>query len=321
MIKAALFDNKRMPFVIEPESVQSEREAAEKLFALCREKKDFLIENLHRCGALLFRGFGVSSEADLERFSAEFSGSNLLNYTGGASPRSRLEGKVYTSTEYPPDLTLALHNELSYAEEYPRLLFFCCVIAPETGGETSIADSRRILNRIEPEIARIFKQKGVMYIRNLDANKGSGYSWQDAFETEDKQEVENHCRSVGADFEWKTNGDLRLSQTRPATAVHPETAEEVWFNQAHGFHPSSLDAKTYQAFISVMPEEDFRLNAKFGDGSPIPIEMLEQIRAVLTSETVLFPWQAGDVLVLDNLLAAHGRMPFSGARKIILAMA
>ncbi|MDQ4121473.1 MAG: TauD/TfdA family dioxygenase [Acidobacteriota bacterium] len=310
-----------MPFVIEPETAQTELEASGELLAVCREKKDFLIENLRRYGALLFRGFGITSEADLERFSAEFSGKKILNYTGGASPRSRLEGKVYTSTEYPPDLTLALHNELSYAEEYPRLLFFCCVIVPETGGETSIADSRRILNRIESEIVRVFRQKGVMYIRNLDASKGSGYSWQDAFETEDKLEVEAHCRAMGADFEWKPNDVLRLSQTRPATVVHPETGEEVWFNQAHGFHPSALDERTYQAFISVMPEEDFRLNAKFGDGSEIPKEMLEQVRAVLASETVLFPWRAGDVLVLDNLLAAHGRMPFTGARKIILAMA
>jgi alpha-ketoglutarate-dependent taurine dioxygenase len=320
MIKAAHFESLRMPFVVEPESVQPTRGAAETLFAVCCQKKEFLIENLRRCGALLFRGFGITNEADLERFAAEFSGKDLLNYTGGASPRSRLEGKVYTSTEYPPDLTLALHNELSYADQFPRLLFFCCAIQPETGGETSIADSRRILNKIEPEIVRVFKQKGVMYIRNLDANKGSGYSWQDAFETEDKNEVETYCRTVGADFEWKPNRGLRLSQTRPAAILHPETGEEVWFNQAHGFHPSALDANTYQEFISQMSEEDFRLNAKFGDGSPIPVEMLEQIRAVLTSETVLFPWRAGDVLVLDNLLAAHGRMPFTGARKIILAM-
>jgi alpha-ketoglutarate-dependent taurine dioxygenase len=33
------------------------------------------------------------------------------------------------------------------------------------------------------------------------------------------------------------------------------------------------------------------------------------------------PWQAGDILVVDNMLACHGRMPFSGPRKILLAMA
>lgn len=314
------FQAEKMPFVIEPNEAQIRAGAAENLSAVCRSNRDSLIKNLHRFGALLFRGFGSSNEADLERFAAELSGKNLLNYTGGASPRSRLHGKVYTSTEYPPELTLALHNELSYAAEYPRLLFFCCAIEPETGGETSIADSRRILHKIEPEIVSEFKSKGVTYIRNLDADKGSGYSWQDAFETDDKPEIEEHCRLVNADFKWRADDGLRLSQTRPATVVHPETGEEVWFNQAHGFHPSALDAETYKFFISQMPEEEFRLNAKFGDGSSIPVEMLDEIRRVLSDETVLFPWRAGDVLFLDNLLAAHGRMPFTGNRRIILAM-
>ena len=320
MIKTSFINSREMPLVIVPENEGTEKGGLENLLAIGGEKKEFLNEKLRECGALLFRNFDVLNETDLEQFVEAFAGKDLLNYAGGVSPRSRLKNKIYTSTEYPPDLTLALHNELSYADEFPSLVFFCCVVAPATGGETSIADSRRILKNIEPEIVETFKQKKVMYIRNLDASKGSGYSWQDAFETEDKREAENHCRRIGAGFEWRANDCLLLSQIRPATAMHPATGEEVWFNQAHGFHPSALDAETYRFFIERMPEDDFRLNAKFGDGSPIPIEMLARIREVLESETVLFPWQTGDVLVLDNLLAAHGRMPFSGARKIILAM-
>jgi alpha-ketoglutarate-dependent taurine dioxygenase len=48
--------------------------------------------------------------------------------------------------------------------------------------------------------------------------------------------------------------------------------------------------------------------------------MLEQIREVLQKETIPHRWQTGDILILDNMLAAHGRMPFSGARRIALAM-
>lgn len=156
------------------------------------------------------------------------------------------------------------------------------------------------------------------YDRNLSAVKGSGYSWQESFETDDKQTIRAICSKIGADFEWKETGGLRVSQIRPATARHPTTGEEVWFNQADGFHPSSLDAETFQWFVGN--NEDFRLNSHFGDGSPIPVEMLEEIRAVLESETVPHSWQTGDILILDNMLAAHGRLPFSGARKIALAM-
>jgi hypothetical protein len=69
-----------------------------------------------------------------------------------------------------------------------------------------------------------------------------------------------------------------------------------------------------------MNEEDFRLNSRFGDGTPLDVGQLNHIREVLRNEMTIFSWQEGDVMVLDNLLSAHGRMPFSGPRKIILAM-
>lgn len=69
-----------------------------------------------------------------------------------------------------------------------------------------------------------------------------------------------------------------------------------------------------------MNEDEFRLNAKFADGKAINISKIVHIREVLRNEMMLFKWREGDVLVLDNLLTAHGRMPFSGERKIILAM-
>jgi alpha-ketoglutarate-dependent taurine dioxygenase len=210
---------------------------------------------------------------------------------------------------------LSLHNELSYSNNYPSEVYFCCIVAPEVGGETPIGDSREILKNIDRGIVEEFKNKKIKYERNLQGNiPGSGYSWQDAFESEDKSYVEDCCCRIGADFEWRENGSLRLSQIRPATVIHPQTGEEVWFNQADGFHPSNLDEETRALFA----DDEFRLNARFGDGKPLEVAKLNHIREVMRNEMTTFPWQAGEVL--DNLLTAHGRMPFSGKRKIILAM-
>jgi alpha-ketoglutarate-dependent taurine dioxygenase len=69
-----------------------------------------------------------------------------------------------------------------------------------------------------------------------------------------------------------------------------------------------------------MSEEEFRLNAFYGDGELINVATLNHVRETMKNEMIVFPWQSGDILVLDNLLTAHGRMPFAGERKIVLAM-
>ncbi|PYS89237.1 MAG: hypothetical protein DMF62_07750 [Acidobacteria bacterium] len=270
-------------------------------------------KELTSAGAVVLRGFGVRDVYGFKSLVESFSSRDLLNYAGGASPRSALTNGIYTSTEYPPEMPLALHNELSYSAAYPRTLFFFCSIEPMTGGETTLGDSRRILAALDPEIINLFNSKGVLYVWNLISDKTSQYSWQAVFETDDPQAVEEVCGRQRSEFEWTNDGGLRIRFVGPATAVHPETGEEVWFNQADGFHSGDLQDKDRL--------QRPRLEAYLGDGSEIPIEALDHIRAVIRRETVPHRWKQGDILIVDNILAAHGRMPFSGPRKIILAMA
>jgi alpha-ketoglutarate-dependent taurine dioxygenase len=278
-------------------------------FGRCRQA--LLKEVLKIHGAILLRGFDVSSPKEFEHFAREFSDRDLFNYAGGASPRTVISSSgLYTSTEYPPSVRIPLHNELSYSQRYPRLLFFLCVTSSDSGGETMLGDSRKILAAIDKEIVARFTDKGICYIRNLGSGQGSGYSWQDAFETDSPREVEVQCKKIGAQFDWLEDGGLRLTQLRPATAVHSETGDKVWFNQADGFHSGFSSHDT-------MP----RLDCCFGDGSLIKLSDLRAIRKAIDRETVAHKWKENDLMIVDNLLSAHGRMPFNGERKIILAMA
>lgn len=308
------------PFVIRAAADRSAEAAARQAAA----RRDVLSARLLASGALLFRGFDLRDTEAFGRFVDAFSGGALrFGYSGGASPRRAIDGGggLYSSTEYPPAIELSLHNELSYADVHPRRLFFFCLVAPEHGGATTLGDSRRILARIGGDVLDAFRAKGVRYVRNLSPDAGSGYGWRDAFETDDPAAAEASCRRIGADFEWRDGGYLRVSQTRPATARHPVTDDEVWFNQADGFHPSALDPETYASLLAWHGSDDaFRLNVSFGDGTPIPRDMLDAVRAAIAAERVEHRWEAGDVVVLDNFLTAHGRAPFSGPRRIALAM-
>jgi alpha-ketoglutarate-dependent taurine dioxygenase len=312
-----------LPFIVQGDAEGEASFGA--LLGLVRERIGFLDEALLIHGAILLRGWPVGSCDQFAELVEELSGRRrLLHYRGGASPRRALSAgaqPVYNSTEYPPDMELSLHNELSYSGTWPERIYFLCLAAPAEGGETTLGDSRRILARMPAGVRARFEAAGVRYIRNLPSGAGSGYSWQDAFATDDRAEVDRHCSAIGAQHEWLDGDLLRVMEVRPAVAVHPETGGEIWFNQADGFHPSALDPATHAALLALCgSEERFRLNVSYGDGKPIDPSDLAAVRQVIREESQPHSWEAGDVLMLDNMLAAHGRRPFAGERRIAVAM-
>ncbi|MEG4484232.1 TauD/TfdA family dioxygenase [Microcoleus sp. D2_18a_B4] len=314
-----LDSNHNLPLLVEPET---ERESSNLDYLLSWYRDSELLEDKFlKHGAIIFRGFGVNTILAFGKFVKSVSG-NLMDYVDGNSPRTQLASGIYTSTEYPSEYSISLHNELSYSSQWPDQLYFCCITAPKDGGETPIADSRQILKSLNPKIVEKFTLKQVKYIRNLPSSNGMGVSWQDSFKTSDKSLVEEHNRKAGMEFEWKKDGGLRLSQIRPAIATHPHTDEQVWFNQAELFHPSTLPKNIYEAMMFYFEgkEEELPHYACFGDNTPIDVSMLDEIRETIGKQTVLFPWQEGDVLVIDNMLVCHGRRPFFGSRKILVSL-
>lgn len=274
--------------------------------------------NLSSSGAVLLRGFSLATESEFEEVCKSF-GYPLLNYDFGSTPRQKLSGKVYTTTEYPAHQAIPLHNEQAYTNNWPLKIWFFCIQASETQGATPIADSRRIYAQIDPAIRQRFEQKQLRYVRNYGA--GLDVSWQDTFNTNDKAVVEAFCKQHNIHCQWKADGELRTSQICQAVAQHPHSKEWVWFNQAHLFHVSNLPSASREVLLSIVDKEDLPRNVYYGDGSAIEDSILDEVRGVLAENEIIFPWQAGDLLMLDNMLFAHGRQPFTGQRKVVVAMA
>lgn len=272
--------------------------------------------HLKLVGGVLLRGFGVPTVQDFQQFAAGF-GHPLLNYEFASTPRSSVGSGVYTSTEYPAHQHIPLHNEQAYTREWPMKIWFHSVIAAASGGETPIADSRAIYRRM-PEHIRARFAPGMRYVRNYGE---FDLPWQQVFNTENRADVEAFCRRTRIEWEWKEDDGLRTTQLCQAIAIHPHTGDKVWFNQGHLFHVSNLQPEVRESLEELCGIENLPRNVFYADGSTIPDAMFDEIRAVLAAETVSFPWQDGDVLMLDNMLAAHARSPFKGPRKVVVAMA
>jgi alpha-ketoglutarate-dependent taurine dioxygenase len=275
-------------------------------------------DTLRGAGGILFRGFDVGSPEAFEEAVKALSG-RLLEYTYRSTPRRRVAGNIYTSTEYPADRSIPLHNEMAYSRAWPMKLWFYSVTVAASGGETPIADSRKVYARIPAAVRDAFERRRVMYVRNY--GPGMDLPWQDVFQTTDRTDVEQMCRDTGIEWEWIGANDLRTRQVCQAVATHPETGERVWFNQAHLFHVSSHDPEVRDLLLAQFGEAGLPRHACYGDGGAIEPEALAAVRDALDAETVRFPWQRGDVMLLDNMLAAHGRGPYVGDRKVLVGMA
>jgi alpha-ketoglutarate-dependent taurine dioxygenase len=270
-------------------------------------------------GAILFRGFKVETAGQFEQFVRSVS-DELIEYGERSSPRTNIGGRVYTSTDHPPEQPILLHNEQSYTLDWPMKISFYCARPAREGGRTPIADSRKIYRRLDPAVVSKFERNGVLYVRNY--GDGLGLPWPEVFGTNDRAEVEGHCRRASIECVWKGDGRLQTRQVRPAVRRHPRTGETVWFNHATFFHLSSLgDAAAREAMLAVVGEEGAPYNTFYGDGSPIEPPVLEELRAAYRLESESFVWQEQDILLLDNMLTAHGREPFAGPRKVLVAMA
>jgi len=271
-------------------------------------------------GALLIRGLNITDAAIFEKITESFA-PKFLDYIDGNSPRTKLTGKVYTSTEYDQAHHITLHNELSYSNKWPSRIYFSCIVPAASGGETPIADSRKILNKINPDLVAEIEKKGIRYVRNLNGGKGFGPSWQETFETDNKIEVEKICREREIHFEWKPDGGIKLIHVRNGIITHPVTNEKVWFNQADQFHPSHLTPEIYETLTMMFEDpEDMPMNVTFGDKSPITKEHISEIHSSIADLEMPVKWVKGDLLIVDNVLTCHGRRPYSGNRKVLVTM-
>jgi alpha-ketoglutarate-dependent taurine dioxygenase len=307
----------------------------ESLPGLLSEQAEAIAGVLRRNGAILFRGFPLDGPEDFHAVAAHCFGNLLRPYLGGISPRGEIMQGVYESTRYPSHLQIPQHNEMSYLPDPPRALAFFCAVPPSHGGETPLADSRTIYQRIPLEIRTKFEGRGIRYHRHLYGPKRNFVtsalsrvielhtSWMVAFATTDRSEVERICAQQGSTVRWNWEESALISNVLPAARNHPETGERIWFNQVSTFlaTPGSAGLARWLMYHAAYPHWPRRpFHATFGDGKPITLQDLNKINQAIDGATVRFRWERGDCLLVDNYLVTHGRMPFHGDRRILVAM-
>jgi len=298
-----------LPFIIHP---SAGTDALQQL----REGAELNQDRLARHGALLFRGFAIDSGQAFEQFARTLTGDLYGDY--GDLPKEAAGQDIYESTPYPATEMILFHNESSHMTSWPTRQLFYCAVPARRGGATPIVDCRRMLDRLAPEVVDAFERKGLRYVRVF--NEGLDVPWQEFFRTSDRGEVEAKCGAMGIQAIWLADGTLRTEALCPAVLSHPVTGERVFFNQVQLHHPATLNREVREDLVSIFGAERLPRNVTYGDGSPIGDDVIADVGQAYEHCAVRFSWQAGDVVLLDNMLVAHARDPFEGPRKIMVAM-
>lgn len=298
-------------------------------------------ERLQQHGAVLLRGSEFVRRAeDFEALARALEPDLATRHPFDDGVRNR-RGKYCWEASgdvngYRSSGVLPFHHEDAYIPQVPRRLLFCCLKAPPEGGETALVDARRVLADIPPAIVekfegRTFPTRMSLPIRVVLHNAEVG----------GVPELLEFARcNSGANV--SVRGDsLVFNSELPAVIRHPDSGERVWYNQLGcrsraGYFldilVGTLNARGVARARGLLHVLRFTASAKglwrlllsaFNlDHRPAGNSVADDWRIVRAywKNAVIIRWQVGDIIVLDNRLAAHGRMPFRGERDIVCAL-
>ena len=282
-----------------------------------KENKKTISNQLLEKGAVLFRGFPLIESDVFESIAEEYSG-EVMNDSVRLTHRKHVSGKINTSTSYNPDLKILLHTENTFSSKYPKTMLFYAVEVAQDGGETPLSDVSEVYNALKLETREKFERLGLLYVRNFWP--GFGPEWQTTFNVSSCEELNDYCAQNSIQIEWIESDRPRLSQKWPAVVNHPVTGKKTWFNHATTSNLASVPDDIRSMIIEGFDKEDYPNQTYYGDGTEIEQEVLDEINAAYDKFEYSAPWQVGDLLLVDNMRLAHGRNPYVGDRKVLVAM-
>jgi len=269
-------------------------------------------------GAVLVTGLGLHDDVRAAEVFAAVGGEPMVEREAFAA-RTEPRPRVYSSSAWPATEPMCHHHELSYADPAPGLVLFACLAPGDAGGTITLADAAAVLSGLPADLVARFERTGWLLTRAYSEEIGA--SWVDAFGTYDRNAVDSYCSTHGIETAWQPDGGLRTRQHRAAVVRHPRTGISCWFNQVAFLSEWTLDPDVRDYLVEEYGADGLPFTTAYGDGDRIPEDVITTINGVYDDVARPVAWQAGDLLVVDNVRTAHGRDAYTGPRDVLVGLA
>ena len=322
-----------IPLVIEPH----DKIDFSQTIQFIKQNKDLFLNALAKEGALLLRKFPITNDLEKKEILNALGVKLEKKYPFGISPRKGREEAVFNSTEIPGPFPLSAHTEMSYLPFRPSIIAFHCILAPEIYGETPLFDMRTVFNQLSEKAKHCLQYNKVHYWHRypktssiLSAN--IQLTWPSIFQTTDKKIVSNTLDEHGFSHHWERNDTLEYLTKTPAIVTHPITQQRCL--NLLVIHPYA----TYKAFRQLHMRQNFFMHygllistllfgilkkpatsATLGEQYKLSFSLAKEISDLSWQHASLFSWQTNDLLLVDNISVAHGRMNVVGPRTITVS--
>nr|AGS49873.1 SyrP-like protein [uncultured bacterium esnapd18] len=280
--------------------------------------RDDLVAMLPACGAVVLRGLPVGAAADAARVR------DLLPWPKMApteyfAPRGQDRDGMLSALSWPADRPICPQNDQSYSLEFPGVLVTAYLKTAARGGEVLLSDTRRVLDALPAPLVERVRDHGWLMSRTF--HERVGMSWQEAFRVDTHDALAARLDGERIAFRWGSDHELRTLRRRAGILRHPVTGDPCWFNHIAFLNEWSLVPEERDIYLEAFGSRGLNLNTFHGDGTPFGETEVKAINSVHDEVAVPVEVRPGDVLLVDNLLMAHGRRPYDGERALALSFA
>lgn len=333
-----------------------EDKSKENLQGWIKEYLPFVKEKMAQYGGIFFKGFDINTAQDFEDIAKEVDSDLCSSHPFNCSARTW--HTKYTCEVQSPNIKQSLvpkgtHNEDAYVGHIPSTIMFCPLEPAVRGGETLVADCRKIYHNLPQHLKEKFLGKKIQ--NNLIMH--DSVFLINGRVPKSQKAINELGKLHNAKEVTRLSENLTQFKFEIPAVIKDHNNDPLWFNLMHipkylsynvyidtwfahkylggGFRQIKALWAIFLAFFKDLKfllknflnrdPENINFLSEIGDyfftdGTRLTLKERVQIILAIWKSTSVIQLEKGDILALDNKRLSHGRMPFKGRRVFLAAI-